>query len=150
MSRPSRTLLIGVLGLLLLVSAVFVGTHSLATALPDASGVVQAEPAPAEQAPVAPQAARVKELVELRTATSKTFQLADGKREWVGYAEAVHYQDASGAFREIDDRILSEARQMDGVDYLYRNGANAYTVWFAAEAADSRFSSQKVCDIPVT
>ena len=43
-----------------------------------------------------PTAERVREVTELRTATSKTYELGDGNREWVGYAEPVHYKDDCG------------------------------------------------------
>jgi hypothetical protein len=91
MSRYRRTILGMVLGLLLLCAADFLGTQSPATAIPGEVEEVQTTPAIAEQAPAAPQAARVRELTDLRTEKSRTFELADGQREWVGFIEAVHH-----------------------------------------------------------
>ena len=46
-----------------------------------------------------------RELVSLRTRTSKTFMGRDGQRVTRLYAGSVHYRDARGAWREIDPRL---------------------------------------------
>lgn len=77
------------------------------------------------------------EITELRDSTSKTYQLSDGRYEWVGYPEAIHYLDSSGAFQDIDNSIVAEDKQIDGARYVLRNAANQYTVRFGATTADS-------------
>ncbi len=136
-----RTLSFAVFAVLIVCAAVLLGTLSPATATTEEPGQGRDGTVTAEQAPTTPQAARVKELVELRTDRSKIFELADGQREWVGYVEAVHYKDAGGAFKEIDNGIVSENKQVDGVDWAYRNAANAYTVRFALNGDASHLVS---------
>ena len=41
---------------------------------------------------------RVRELIAMRTAKSKTYRLASGQREWVSNDEVIHYKDDSGAW----------------------------------------------------
>jgi hypothetical protein len=91
-------------------------------------------PAITESQPSVPQAAPTRELTDLRTADSKTYELADGSREWVGYSEPVHYKDANGAFQEIDNTVISKMAQLDGTDFAYRNAANEYTARFGPNA----------------
>ena len=91
----------------------------------------------AETVPAIPQAPRVKELTGLRTEISKTYELSDGNRELVCYGEAVNYKDANGVFQEIDDSIVNDSKQINGSTYNYRNGANAFTAWFGANASDT-------------
>ncbi len=134
MRHPKQlVLLLGLLGLSLVVMAFGpgAGAGSKATFAPSPSS-----PAP-ESEPPASAACRLQELTALRTLSSKTYQLADGKREWVGYAEPIHYLDASGAYQEIDNRLVREEKNLQGTDYLYRNAANAFTVRFGANAGAS-------------
>jgi hypothetical protein len=121
MWRRARTKCLIVLGLLLVCTGALIGTLA-------APAVATDEPQDLQQ----PQ--RVREITELRDTTSKTYELADGSREWVGYAEAVHYKDSSGLFQEIDNSIVSEDKQVDEADYAYRNAANCYTARFGPKA----------------
>ncbi len=77
---------------------------------------------------------RVREMVELRDATSKTYELQNGQVEWVTNGDVVNYQDADGVWREVDNRLVAETNEVDGIDYAYRNAAHIYTARFAREA----------------
>jgi hypothetical protein len=134
MSRRRRTFSFMVLALLLLCTAVFLDNRSEAAAIPNESQQAQDSRGTTEREPAAPQAAQLQEITGLRTADSKTFELADGNREWVGYTEPVHYKDGSGTFQEIDNSIVGENRQIDGANFAYRNAANEYTARFGATA----------------
>ena len=133
MWRRRRIFLVTAVCLLLVCTAVFLDSGPSAKAAAGETEAAQTTPGATEQVPSTPQAARVKELVNLRTVESKTYELADGQQEWVGYTEPVHYKDASGVFQDIDNSIVSESKQVDGIDYAYRNAANAYSVRFAAK-----------------
>ena len=80
---------------------------------------------------------RVRELAELRDATSKTYELANGQMEWVTNGDVVHYQDATGVWKDIDNSLVADTKQIDGTDWAYRNAAHEYTVRFAREACDA-------------
>ncbi len=138
MSRRRRTFSFIVVALLLFCTAVLLDSRSEAAATIDEVQPTHDAQWITESEPAVVQAARVRELSELRTDRSKTFELADGQREWVGYGEAVHYRDASGAYQDIDDSIVTDAKQIDGSSYSFRNGANAFTARFGADAADPR------------
>ncbi len=77
---------------------------------------------------------RLSEVVELRDATSKTYALDTGQREWVSKGSVMHYQDTQGAWQEIDNRPVADAKRVDGADFAYRNAANAHTVRMGAKA----------------
>lgn len=81
---------------------------------------------------------RVREIVGLRDARSKTYELASGLLEWVGGDEVIHYKDASGSWQEIDNRIVSDGRRAGGVDYAYRNASNDHVVRLQGEAGGGR------------
>jgi len=138
MWRRRRVFLVTVVCLLLVCAAGSLDARSSAKAAAGETEAAQRAPQATEQVPSALQAARVEELVNLRTVESKTYELADGQREWVGYTEPVHYKDAGGVFQDIDNSIVSESKRIDGIDYAYRNAANAYTVRFAAKGDTSR------------
>jgi hypothetical protein len=135
MSKRRRTLSFMVIALMLFCTAVFLDDRSEAAATPDESQQAQGTQGVTEREPSAPQAAQLREINGLRTADSKTFELADGNREWVGYTEPVHYKDGSGTFQEIDNSIVSENSQIDGANFAYRNAANEYLARFGAQAA---------------
>mgnify|MGYP001058496227 CR=1 FL=1 len=92
-------------------------------------------PAAAEEPQDHQDPKRLREIVGLRDATSKTYELADGQREWVGYAEAVHYQDADETWRDIDNSIVNDSQRVGDTDYSLKNAANQYSVRFARQAA---------------
>jgi hypothetical protein len=117
-SRRTRSVGFTAVALLLACTAVFAGSRGDASAAADELQRPQ----------------RVREIMELRTISSKTYELADGARQWVGYGEAVHYTDGNGSLQDIDNSIVTEAKQIGVTDYVYRNAANAYTARFAAMA----------------
>ena len=55
-----------------------------------------------EMASPSEEAERLYEIEELREKSSKTYQLADGNYQYVGYAEDIHYEDADGSLKEIN------------------------------------------------
>lgn len=62
------------------------------------------------------------ELVERRTARSRTFVREDERHDTVIAAGPINYQDASGAWRGIDNRLVADGQG----GYGYRNAANRY------------------------
>ncbi|MFA5676072.1 MAG: DNRLRE domain-containing protein [Christensenellales bacterium] len=103
---------------LLLTMLISLGTTSLAKSEQDM----------AEAQSVIQDAERSFELMELRENNSKTYLLKDGTYEYVGYAEDIHYKDADGKLKEIDNAITDKPRK-DG--YTYSNTANAWHTYFA-------------------
>lgn len=73
-------------------------TPLLASVLIAVTLFADTSPDSAAAAGVEPQ--QIREIIELRDATSKTYDLGEGRREWVGYSEAVHYRDNSGSYQE--------------------------------------------------
>ncbi len=118
MSRRRKLGFLTVLAVVLVCSAILLGSDSSQATAGTESQVAD----------------RVGEMQDLRTRTSKTFELADGTREWVGYAGPVHYRDASGSHQEIDNSIVGDNAVVDGIDYSLRNGANEYTARFATRS----------------
>jgi hypothetical protein len=114
--RTSKKLVVA--ALVLVCTAVYAGMRG------DASAVTNGQQGPQ----------RVREITESRTISSKTYELADGAREWVGYGEAVHYVDGNGDLQDIDNSIVTEHQQIDGTDHIYRNASNEYKACFAAKA----------------
>lgn len=90
-----------------------------------ASGVLPSR----ERAPIGeqlPEARRVRELVEERTAHARLFELTDGRVQAEISADPVHYQDAEGVWREID----TEVEPSDRSGFVASNEANSLASWF--------------------
>ncbi|WP_212995918.1 DNRLRE domain-containing protein [Winogradskya consettensis] len=77
--------------------------RELAASQPPPAGVLPAadRPVPAKAIPAA---RRAKELTGRRTATTKTYQLADGRLQTETSREPVHYRDGKGHWQDIDTR----------------------------------------------
>ena len=71
---------------------------------------------------------RVEEVISMREANSKTYQLSDGSYQYVGYAEDIHYADSNGDLQEIDNEITSNTGRSN---YLYTNTANSWKAYFS-------------------
>lgn len=70
----------------------------------------------------------IEELVELRTEKSKVYMLSDGKREYVAYAEPIHYYNsATGRYEEIDNSVKQCA---ENETFSYKSTANSWNVFF--------------------
>ena len=67
-----------------------------------------------------------KEVTQQRTHNSKTFDLGRGAYQTVIYPETVHFKDAEGQWKEIDNR-LEEARNEQG-EAILRNQSNVLTM----------------------
>lgn len=72
-----------------------------------------------------------KEVTQQRTHNSKTFDLGRGAYQTVIYPETVHFKDAEGQWKEIDNR-LEEARNEQGEAILH-NQSNVLTMEFAKQ-----------------
>ena len=72
-----------------------------------------------------------KEVTQQRTHNSKTFDLGRGAYQTVIYPETVHFKDAEGQWKEIDNR-LEEARNEQG-EAILRNQSNVLTMEFARQ-----------------
>jgi len=70
------------------------------------------------------------ELVDLRTATSKTFLNPDGAYEYVGYASRIHYKAPDGKFSEISHKLVKNAGRNEVGDYDFVNEANDFSLFF--------------------
>lgn len=75
----------------------------------------------------------VVELVARRTATSRTYALPDGTFPTEAFAGPIHYRDADGAWRRIDNRLVPSSRP----GYAYENAANSYTLYLPEDVADT-------------
>jgi RHS repeat-associated protein len=95
--------------------------RALAAAQPAPSTVLpdRAEPV---KATAIPPAERVKELTGERTATTKTYKLADGRTQSEVSREPVHYRDAGGKWQDIDTR----ATPSKGAGFPYAAAKNAF------------------------
>ena len=76
-----------------------------------------------------------REVEKQRTRNTKTFSLGGGTYQMAVYPEAVHYQDAEGKWREIDNR-LTEKKNHRGQRVL-RNGSNKLMAEFAQKTGDA-------------
>ena len=76
-----------------------------------------------------------REVEKQRTRNTKTFSLGGGAYQMAVYPEAVHYQDAEGKWREIDNR-LTEKKNHRGQRVL-RNGSNKLMAEFAQKTGDA-------------
>ena len=72
-----------------------------------------------------------KEVTQQRTHNSKTFDLGRGAYQTVIYPETVHFKDAEGQWKEIDNR-LEEAWNEQG-EAILRNQSNVLTMEFAKQ-----------------
>jgi hypothetical protein len=87
-------------------------------------GGIQDRPADTDSADAAPStstAGVMRELVELRTAQSRTYLRSDGTRVTHVFAAPVHFRDAVNAWQPVETELIPAA---DG----YRNRANGFTV----------------------
>ena len=109
MTKGKRRLLSLILGLVMLIpGAVFSG------------GVAFAE-----------EAKVVGELLELREASSKTYELSDGTYQFVGYAEDIHYQDEKGELADIKTELIDTDYKHGDSVYKYKNAAHSFDLYFA-------------------
>ena len=76
------------------------------------------------------------ELVELRTATSKTWQMADGSRTLYAFTAPIHYQDTDGTWREIDTTLVPATES--------GYGRSVVKNWFRSHLADNAQGRQTV------
>jgi hypothetical protein len=100
-SHPVCRLVSAVLALLLSVGTV-VGNVSVALAedapAPSASGTPSRETSPIV----------VRELTQLRTESSNTYELSDGSRRATIFSEPIRFKDGSGAWQEIDTDLVRD------------------------------------------
>ena len=80
-----------------------------------------------------------------RTATQKHFRMSDGSFMAVSYGIPVHYQDESGAWQEIDNRLSATA---NGSVYAARNG-DAVTA-YAADLSTGQILTAAYGDVSVS
>jgi RHS repeat-associated protein len=115
-SGKARNALVGVSTVVLLVLAVFSGLALASQDSESASegdGILATSPS---------EATVVAEVVDKRTATSRTFQLSDGQIETRLYQAPVNYQDAEGDWQPIGQELHESA------DGTITNGENAFDV----------------------
>ena len=92
----------------------------------DASAVVAA----AGQTPARSQDLAATELVEKRSATSKTFLLPDGSKQTEVFTSPVHYRASDGDWAPIDNTLVESAKP----GYAAENGANSYELLIPTDA----------------
>ena len=71
---------------------------------------------------------QTQEVISLRETNSKTYQLADGSYQFVGYAEFIHFEDENGQLQEINNAI-TDKNVPSG--YAFGNTQNSWKVHFA-------------------
>ena len=79
------------------------------------------------------------EMIERRTATSKTFLMDDGSYRVAEYGTTIHYADENGIWQEIDN-TLSSVSDTDGAGFAVENNAR---VKFANNTASSKLLTVK-------
>lgn len=87
----------------------------------------------------------VGEVETLRTVTQKHFRMSDGSFLAVNYGVPVHYQNTSGEWQEIDNRLAVSA---DGNAYAARNG-DAVTA-YAADLSTGHILTTAYGDVSVS
>jgi RHS repeat-associated protein len=92
------------------------------------NGVPREDPAP-KPAAGAP-AKRVRELAGRRSATSRVFQLADGRLQQEISATPLHYRANDGSWQPVDTRVTATGRR----GYAYGNETNGFRSFFGADA----------------
>ncbi|SCL24616.1 AfsR/SARP family transcriptional regulator [Micromonospora inyonensis] len=86
-----------------------------------------------------PAQKRVREITDRRTATSRVYQLSDGRLQAEISAAPLHYRDAKGRWQSIDTRVRPTGR--DG--YVQGNTTNSFTSLFGNSSDDLvRFEQQ--------
>src|SRR2546430_998370 len=73
---------------------------------------------------------RVRELVELRTATTRFFQLSDGRVQAEVSADAAYYRDGQGHYQPIDTRVGAT----DDAGFRYANQTNTFASRFGGRS----------------
>src|SRR5215469_1582083 len=107
------------------------GAHAPASrAVP---GTESALPSPAHvvRQAVAPPARRVRELTSMRSESSRTFVLSDGRRQAVISAGPVNYRDAAGRWEPIDTTVVRSPR----AGWLFDNTTNVFGSLFSSDPA---------------
>ncbi len=79
------------------------------------------------------------EVTNLRTRYSDTYVGRDGVYTVHQGFSPINYQDASGALRPIDNRLVAAASAHKGAGFAYENAANDYSVAFAAASGGTAF-----------
>ncbi|BCL12656.1 hypothetical protein GCM10017556_03950 [Micromonospora sagamiensis] len=86
-----------------------------------------------------PAQKRVREITDRRTATSRVYQLSDGRLQAEISAAPLHYRDAKGRWQSIDTRVRPTGR--DG--YVQGNTTNSFTSLFGDSSDELvRFEQQ--------
>ena len=132
-ATTTRFLLVSSLLLFLVFGSGGLGDANAAEGAEDLS-----QPSGVEAFPRAQEPERLREVVELRDADSRTYELATGQMEWVSNGSPIHYQDSAGRWQEIDNGLTADSVRVGGVDYAYRNAANSSTVRFGAETSETQ------------
>jgi len=79
------------------------------------------------------------EVTNLRTRYSDTYVGRDGVYTVHQGFSPINYQDASGALRPIDNRLVAASSAHKGAGFAYENAANDYSVAFAASGGGTAF-----------
>jgi len=66
-----------------------------------------------------------------RDISAKHFFLSDGTYIMEQYSEPIHYKDADGEFKEIDNSLISSKSETE--NEVYKNAANSFNVEFAKD-----------------
>ena len=74
------------------------------------------------------------EIVEQRTANSKSYDLGDGQVLLQLHLEDIHYIAPDGTYQDIDTRPIPVP---EGSDYKYYNTANSVCTYYSAELNES-------------
>ena len=82
------------------------------------------------------------EVEEKRTESEKHFRLKDGSFIVAQYPSVVHYEDENNEFKEIDNTLVAETKDVSDVEDFdgFVNTENAFKVKFAENSSDKLFS----------
>ncbi len=98
-----------------------------------------------------PDVCRVGEIVDMRNADMKVYQLSNGQIQYVLYSGNVHYQDASGKFQDIETELVSSSLSTERGQYTLKSKANIFTLRFGNALSDSKApGEQQTLSYPVS
>ncbi len=81
-----------------------------------------------------PLAKLTREIEDLRTRYSKTFQRPDGSGYALVYMEPIHYKTGLGTWLEIDNSLVRDPDKIN----IYRNAANDFDIELSTPSTENR------------
>jgi hypothetical protein len=129
--KPFMTDAVGVRSEAVTISIQKVGKGYKSTLVPDFNWLSSSErvyPVKIDPSVVVPESS-IREVAEQRTLSAKTYDLGGGRHATTSGLSAIHYQDESGSWKEIDTTIVPS----NDPEYNYMNITNNFQVFFSTD-----------------